>query len=157
MYLRLSAHREPPGRRTTDLVRAVNYAQDLLASNPGDSEAILLFFAVKDRYMRSLRRAGKSKEAEREAERTLGVLTFLTARADFSQKTRERLIMLVAMHPATDEDRARREEELRTLLKDYDGRRIDSLRRRMERLRREMNRRRDPRTPPLPTTSLQRL
>lgn len=156
MYLRLSAHREPPGRRTTDLVRAVNYAQDLLASNPGDSEAILLFFAVKDRYMRSLRRAGKSKEAEREAERTLGVLTFLTARADFSQKTRERLIMLVAMHPATDEDRARREEELRTLLKDYDGRRIDNLRRRMERLRREMNRRRDPRTPPLPTTSLQR-
>lgn len=150
MYLRLAAHPAPPNRQATDLNRAARYALDLLAANPGDSESIFLFFAVRDRYMRALRRAGKTKEAEKEGERTLGVLTFLTARADFSQKTRERLIMLVAMHPATDEDRTRREEELRTLLKDYDGRRIDNLRRRMERMRREMNRRRDPRTPPPP-------
>ncbi len=137
-YLRISARQAPPHRQAADLNRALAYAQDLLASNPSDSEAILLYFAVRDRYTRALRRAGRSEEADKEGERTLGVLSFLTARADFSQKTRERLIMLVAMHPAKEEDRERREEELRTLLRDYDGRRIQTLKRRMQRMRREM-------------------
>ncbi len=142
VYLRLSSHQPPLGRPASDLQRALEYAQDLLAANPGDSEAILLYFAVRDRYMRMLLRAGRIQEATREGERTLGVLSFLTARADFSQKTRERLIMLVTMHPVHEDDRARREEELRTLLKDYDGRRIRNLKRRMQRIRREIDKER---------------
>lgn len=147
LYLRMSAHQTPPGRCSADLTRALEYAQDLLAANPGDSELILLYFAVRDRYTRALRRAGRSADASKEGERTLGVLSFLTARSDFSQKTRERLIMLVAMHPANEEDRARREEELRTLLRDYDGRRIQNLKKRMQRMRREMQKVRDLVTP----------
>ncbi len=149
LYLRMSARQTPPGRHSADLARALEYAQDLLAANPGDSELILLYFAVRDRYTRALRRAGHSAEASKEGERTLGVLSFLTARSDFSQKTRERLIMLVARHPANEEDRARREEELRTLLRDYDGRRIQNLRRRMQRMRREMQKMRGVVTPQL--------
>lgn len=155
VYLRLSAHQPPPGRQASDLQLALEYAQDLLAANPGDSEAILLYFAVRDRYTRALLRAGRTQEAAREGERTLGVLSFLTARADFSQKTRERLIMLVAMHPAREEDRTRREEELRTLLKDYDGRRIQNLKRRMQRMRREMEKVRGITRPPRPETAPQ--
>ncbi len=135
MYLRLSARRESPGHRTTDLPRALDYAQSLLADHPEDSEAILLYFAVRDRYTRTLRLAGNVDEANKEGERTLGVLSFLTARADFSQKTRERLIVLVARQPHREEDRARREEELRTLLKDYDKRRFHNLRLRLQRIR----------------------
>ncbi len=141
MYLRLSARRGCLGRRSTDTSRALDYAQTLLADRPGDSEAILLYFAIRDRYTRELRLAGKVEKADREEERTLGVLTFLTARSDFSQKTRERLIMLVAMQPPREEEQTRREEELRTLLKDYDARRVQSLRIRLQRIRRLPNRR----------------
>ena len=126
-----------------DMSRAVDYAQKLLAANPGDSEAILLFFAVRDRYTTALRQAGKSVEAAKEGERTLGVLSLLTSRADFTQDIRERLIMLVSMHPAREEDRTRREEELRTLLRNYDGKRRESLLHRIQHLRREMQQRRD--------------
>ena len=140
-YLRLALRRDRMGKHA-DLARAVDYAQNLLAANPGDSEAIMLFFAVRERYTSALREAGKSAEADKEGERTLGVLSFLTSRADFTQEIRERLIMLVAMHPAHEDERNRREEELRTLLQNYDGTRIENLRRRMQRLRREMNQRR---------------
>ena len=145
-YLRLSLRRDRMGKHV-DLARAVDYAQNLLAANPGDSEAIMLFFAVRDRYTSALREAGKSAEAAKEGERTLGVLSFLTSRADFTQEIRERLIMLVAMHPAREDDRNRREEELRTLLQNYDGKRIENLRRRMHRIRRELNQRRHYRSP----------
>lgn len=140
-YLRLSLRRGRPGR-SINLTRAVEFAQNLLAANPGDSEAILLFFAVRERYASALREAGKVAEALKEGERTLGVLSFLTSRADFTQEIREKLIMLVAMHPAQETERTRREEELRTLLQNYDGKRIQSLRQRMMRMRREVEQRR---------------
>lgn len=142
-YLRQALRRSRHSNsRQVNLTRAVEYAQNLLAANPGDSEAILLFFAVRDRYTSALREAGKSVEASKEAERTLGVLSFLTSRADFTQEIRERLIMLVAVHPAQEEDRERRDEELRTLLQNYDGKRIENLRSRIRQMRREIERRR---------------
>lgn len=140
-YLRLTLRRGRPGQRV-DLARAVEYAQKLLAANPGDSEAILLFFAVRDRYTTALREAGKSVEAAKEGERTLGVLSFLTSRADFTYEVRDRLIMLVAMHPVQEEERTRRDEELRTLLQNYDGKRRAALQQRMRHLRRELQQRR---------------
>lgn len=136
MYVRLAMRPPMPGEYTADLSRAMEYAQQILADNPGDSEAILLFFALRDRFINDLRHAGKEAQAAREGERTLGVLSLLTARADFSQDIRERLIMLVAMRPAHESDLRHREAELRTLLRDYDGRRIQNLRRRMQQLRR---------------------
>ena len=141
-YLRFALRYNRPGREV-NLTRAAEYAQDLLAANPGDSEAILLFFAVRERYTSALRQAGKSVEAAKEGERTLGILSFLTSRTDFTQEIRERLIMLVAMHPAREEERTRREEELRTLLQNYDGNRIENLRRRLEYMRHEMEQRRN--------------
>ena len=129
--------------------RAVDYAQHLLATNPGDSEAILLFFAVRDRYVTALRRMGKSKEAAKEVERTLGVLSLLTSRADFTQEIRERLIMLVAMHSG-GASYQNREEELRTLLQNYDDKRIENLQHRMREIRREHIRMREPGAPPSP-------
>ena len=143
-YLRLSL-RPRTGRPSTLLAglnRAVEYAQNLLASNPGDSEAILLFFAVRDRYTAALRELGRAEDAAREGERTLGVLSFLTSRADFTPEIRDRLIMLVAMQPARETDKTRREEELRTLLLNYDEKRIEGLRQRMKHLRQEIDQRR---------------
>ena len=51
------------------------------------------------------------------------------------------------MHPAREEESARREEELRTLLRDYDGRRIQILKRRMQRMRMEMEKGHAPPSP----------
>lgn len=147
-YLRIFVRQATLSQQPGDMTRALEYAQDLLAAAPGDSEAILLYFAVRDRYTRALQSAGHSEEAGKEGERTIGVLSFLTARTDFSQKTRERLIMLVAMHPVREEESSRREEELRTLLRDYDGRRIQTLKRRMQRMRKEMEK---GHAPPSPT------
>lgn len=139
MYVRLAMRRAAPDERKVDLSRAMEYAQQILADNPGDSEAILLFFALRDRSINAMRLAGKEEQAMREGERTLGVLSLLTARADFSQKIRERLIMFVAMRPARESDLQHREEELRTLLRDYDDKRIKDLRRRMQQLRRRFS------------------
>ena len=143
-YLRLTLRQR--GGRTSALLpglrRAVEYAQNLLAANPGDSEAILLFFAVRDRYTAALREQGRAEEAVREGERTQGVLSFLTSRSDFTPEIRDRLIMLVAMQPAQDADKKRREAELRTLLLNYDEKRITNLRQRMKHLRQEIEQRR---------------
>ena len=139
-YLRLALRSR---QSSVDFTRALDYAQHLLAANPGDSEAILLFFAVRERYISTLRREGKSVEAAKESERTLGVLSLLTSRADFTQEVRERLIMLVAMRPAGD-SHVSREDELRTLLQNYDGKRIENLHRRMKEIRREHTRMREP-------------
>ncbi len=140
MYVRLAMRHTVPGEHKADLPRAMEYAQQILADNPGDSEAILLFFALRDRSIGALRRAGEEAQAAREGERTLGVLSLLTSRSDFSQDIRERLIMFVAMRPAHESDFQHREAELRTLLKDYDDGRIQNLRHRMQQLRRRFPR-----------------
>lgn len=154
-YLRLALHQNPRNKEQADLGKAVQYAQNLLASNPGDSELIMLFLTVRDRYADLLAKQGNAEAAARENERTLGVLSFLTSRADFTQDIREKLVMLVAMRHQHREGRSQQEDELRLLLQNYDEKRIHALRQRMERMREEMGRRRPPRggrpgPPPIP-------
>ena len=141
VYLRLAV---APGREgmQVDPERAADYARDLLAANPGDSEAILLFFAVRDRYTAALRAAGREQDAARESERTIGVLSFLTSRSDFTPEIRERLYMLVATQPMHSADKERRDDELRTLMQNYNEERIEALRRRLQMMRRDMEHRR---------------
>lgn len=137
LYLRLVNRnlRNNSDAAASDLSRAVTYAGALLAANPTDSELIMLFLTVRDRYALQLSQQGQSEQAARENERTLAILSFLTERADFTPAIRERLVMLVAMHPQHEEGRSQQEEELRTLLQDYDDERIKALRLRMQRMR----------------------
>ena len=135
LYLRLATQ---PGRNTAegvDMVRAAAYAQAVLADNPTESEAIMFFLTVRDRYALQLAAAGKSEQAALENERTLAILSFLTERADFTPEVRERLVMLVAMHPQHEQGRSQQEEEIRTLLQDYDDERTKALRQRLQRMR----------------------
>lgn len=134
-YLRLSlfgqrrsaSTQNPPSPQT--LRTAADYAGKLLAARPGDSERIMLYLAARDRYAADLAQRGLEKEATRENERTLGVLEHLTARADFAPELRERLISHVAHRPPMAQDENQRDEELRTLLRNYDENRLSALRR----------------------------
>ena len=142
-YLRLCLRLKNSPHMLEYVSRAQEYAQKLIAVNPGDSESILLYFVLRGRYADLLRQQGRKEEAAKERERTMGVLTLLSGRADFSPEVRERLIMLVMRQPAPmSEDKDRREEELRTLMHNYDAKRVESLRRRLQTMRREMERRR---------------
>lgn len=142
-YLRLCLRLRSGSNMLERVSRAQEYAQKLLAANPGDSESILLYFALRARYADLLRDAGRAEEASKEEERTLGVLALLTSRADFTPEVRERLIMLVVRHPARKaEEKDRREEELRTLMHNYDEKRINSLHLRRQMMLREMQERR---------------
>lgn len=138
LYLRLATHPVPRvvhDSPSADLARAADYAQAVLADNPTDSEAIMLFLAVRDRYALQLAGQGQADQATKENERTLAVLSFLTERADFTPEVRERLVMLVAMHPQHEQGRSQQEEEIRTLLQDYDDERTKALRQRVQRMR----------------------
>lgn len=135
-YVRLAVapHRNGSPRPQTAL--AANYAQELLASSSADSELIMLFLSVRDLYARELESAGHTDMARSERERTLGVLSFVTSRNDFTPAVREKLVQWVALHYLHGNDAAQHELELRTLLKDYDAERIRNLRDRMLRMRR---------------------
>lgn len=138
LYLRLATQPAPRAVQdspSADLARAADYAQAVLADNPTDSEAIMLFLAVRDRYALQLAGQGQADQATKENERTLAVLSFLTERADFTAEVRERLVMLVAMHPQHEQGRSQQEEEIRTLLQDYDDERTKALRQRVQRMR----------------------
>ena len=82
-----------------------------------------------------LEKAGQSAQAKAERERTLGVLSFVASRSDFTPDIRDRLVRLVAMNYLADAENAeQREDELNALLKDYDAERIRSLRSRFRRM-----------------------
>lgn len=132
LYVRLAA---APNLRNIDYAKAAKYAQALLADNPADSELIMLFLSVRDKYALQLVAQGKEAEAAQENERTLAVLSFLTERADFTPEMRERLVMLVAMHPQHEQGRSQQEQEIRTLMQNYDDARIKDLQQRMQRMR----------------------
>lgn len=139
MYVRMAALGQRPGQGTAvgqvDYARAASYAQSLLADNPADSELIMLFLSVRDKYAMKLKQQGQADAAAKENERTLAILSFLTERADFTPEMRERLVMLVAMHPQHEQGRTQQEQEIRTLLQNYDDARIKELQQRMQRLR----------------------
>ena len=120
---------------TEMLKRACEYARDLLAEKPADSDLLLLYISVHDRYALSLSKQGKTQEAEREYEKTLGVLSLLTSRDDFTPEMRERLVMLVSMHPTEASARTQQEAEISLLLQKYDEKRMQELRSRMRQMR----------------------
>lgn len=128
-YLRLSLHESRRTASENNLQTAADYAGKLLATRPSDSERIMLYLAVRDRYAIALAKRGKVKEAALENERTLGVLEHLTVRADFTPELREKLIALVAHRPPMTGSDAQRDAELGTLLHNYDENRLSNLRR----------------------------
>ena len=138
LYVKLAANTEKQHAITearVDYARAAALAQSLLADNPADSELILLFLSVRDKYALQLEQQGNADAATKENERTLAILSFLTERADFTPQMRERLVMLVAAHPQHEQARNQQEQEILTLLQNYDEERIKDLQQRMEHMR----------------------
>ncbi len=127
-----------------EIERAAGYAQNLLASDPGDSELLMQFLLLRDRFAAVLNKEGKVDEAAREHERTLGVLSFLTNRSDFTPEMRERLAMLVGMHPEGTTDREQQEAELKLLLQSHEAERAKALRERLRSMREHRPRRPQP-------------
>ena len=117
------------------LERASRYARSLLADNPGSSEMLMLYIAVRDRFSSALATAGNAERAARENEMTLGVLSLITSRADYTPEMRERLAMLVSMHPQADSARSQQEAEISLLLESLDEKRLREVRERMKQLR----------------------
>lgn len=115
--------------------RAVEYAQGLLAESPSDSNLLLMYLAIRDRYALMLNKQGNDLEAMVFNEKTLGVLSLLTSRADFTPEMREQLVMLVSMHPTEEAARAQQEAEISLLLQSYDEQRMQELRNRIRRMR----------------------
>ena len=134
-------HRRPAPDMAS-MSRAVEYVQDLLAESPADSDLLLLYLAARDRYALMLRKQGKHDEASSFNEKTLGVLSLLTSRADFTPAMRERLVMLVSMHPTEESARSQQEAEISLLLQSYDEKRMQELR---SRIQQQMRRHRGPR------------
>ncbi len=135
-YVRLAV--APPRRDATevpDAAKAADFAQELLAASAVDSELIMLFLSARDRYAHTLAQSGREEEAVNLREQTLGILSFVTSRSDFTPAMRERLVKWVAMHYVRGNDSARHEKELRTLMKDFDAERIKTLRARFQRMR----------------------
>lgn len=134
----------PPSSRKTDtavLRRAGDYARALLADHPADTNLLLQYLTVRDRYTSSLADEGKAEEAARENDMTLGVLSLLTSRADFSPEMRMRLVMLVSMHPQAEDAKSQQEAEISLLLQSYDEQRLQAIRDRLKAMRAQMNRR----------------
>ena len=115
--------------------RAVDYAQGLLSEAPSDSNLLLMYLAIRDRYALMLNKSGREIEALAFNEKTLGVLSLLTSRADFTPEMREKLVMLVSLHPTEDAARAQQEAEISLLLQSYDEKRMQELRTRIRRMR----------------------
>lgn len=119
----------------TATARAVEYAQGLLAESPSDSNLLLMYLAIRDRYALMLNKQGNDLEAMVFNEKTLGVLSLLTSRADFTPEMREQLVMLVSLHPTEEAARAQQEAEISLLLQSYDEQRMLELRNRIRRMR----------------------
>lgn len=135
-YVRLAVFSQRGGDARPSVQKAASYAQELMADSSADGELIMLYLSVRSLLVRELEANGKAEEALRERERTLGVLSFVTLRNDFTPAVRDRLVRWVSRNYLHGADAATREEELRTLLKDYDAERIKSLNIRLQNLRR---------------------
>ncbi len=150
-----------PGRDAVTLeewAKGVNYMRSILADNPGDSDLLIRFINVSDRYAAALSRQKKTDEARRVNEQALGVLSLLTSRDDFTPEQRERLAMLVSMHPSQDADRSQQQQEISLLLQSSDQKRMQELRRNLQRMRenRQRMRRSGHSRPPRPNAKPKR-
>ena len=126
----------PFGRRDVlTLELAARFARSLLADDPGNTELLMLYIAVRDRLSAALAAAGQGERARRENEMTLGVISLITTRADYTHEMRERLAMLVSMHPQADADRSQQEAEISLLLESMDEKRMQEVRQRIKSMR----------------------
>lgn len=124
------------GRRSLpELERSSVYARSLLASNPGSSEMLMLYIAARDMFTAALEKNGMPERAARENEKTLGVISLITTRADYTPEMRERLAVLVSMHPRADEARSQQQAEISLLLDNHDEKQLEKVRERIRKLR----------------------
>ena len=120
---------------TATLERAARFARSLLADDPGSTELLMLYLSVRERLAKALAAAGQEDRARREKEMTLGVISLITNRSDYSPEMRERLAMLVSMQPQADEARNEQEEEISLLLESLDEKRMKEVRERIKSMR----------------------
>lgn len=126
----------PRSRVEPDMLeRAARFSRSLLADNPGSTEMLMLYIAARDRFSSALAAAGNHERATRENEMTLGVLSLIMSRGDYTPEMRERLAVLVSMHPRADEARAHQESEISLLLENHDARHLKEVRERIQNLR----------------------
>ena len=138
------SRRHEPHADTDMLRRAGDYARALLADNPADTWLLMQYLNVRDRYTTALAAQGKAADAARENEMTLGVLSLLTSRSDFSPEMRMRLVMLVSMHPEAEDEKSQQQAEISLLLQSYDETRLKAIRDRLKAMRAHMPRRPGP-------------
>jgi len=116
------------------LERAARYARSLLADNPGSAEMMMLYIAARDRFSSAIAEAGAPDRAARENEMTLGVISLIASRADYTPEMRERLAVLVSMH-GRGKNRSQQEAELSLLLESMDEKRMQEVRQRINSMR----------------------
>lgn len=122
-------------RDIATLEQAARYTRSLLADNPGSTEMLMLYLSARDRFSSALSAAGDSERAARENEMTLGVLSLITTRSEYTPEMRARLAMLVSMHPQAPEARSHQEAEISLLLESLDEKRMKEVRSRVMRMR----------------------
>ena len=117
------------------LERAARFARALLADDPGSTEVLMLYLTVRERLASALTAAGQEERARREKEMTLGVVSLITMRSDYTPEMRERLAMLVSVQPQADAARDVQEEEISLLLDSLDEKRMKEVRERIKSMR----------------------
>ncbi len=117
------------------LERAARFARSLLADDPGSTEVLMLYLSVRDRLAAALAAAGQGDRARREKEMTLGVISLITTRSDYSPEMRERLAVLVSVQPKAGISREMQEEEISLLLDSLDEKRMKEVRERIKNIR----------------------
>ncbi len=123
-----------------------DYAKTLIAMRPDDLEGIYLYLSVRGRYTDFLSSIGETATATMENERTLGVLSLLSSRADFSSELREKLALMVARRPGKSNSSNQREKELLVLMRNFDAKQTQELRQRINNVKKQAreNRRNHP-------------
>lgn len=117
--------------------QALSYLNTLLGTLPGDPEVLTRFLTLRQKYTEALSEQGLENEAEKEGERTLGMLNLLTARPEFSPELREKLLNLLIRQrsrthtPGAAENSERIDAEIRLLMQSCDSDRILEFRRRL--------------------------
>ena len=117
------------------LERAARFARALLADDLGSTEVLMLYLTVRERLASTLAAAGQEDRARREKEMTLGVVSLITMRSDYTPEMRERLAMLVSVQPQADAARDVQEEEISLLLDSLDEKRMKEGRERIKSMR----------------------
>ena len=128
--------RPGPGTNVATLEQAARHARSLLADDPGNTEILMLYISARDRLTAALAKQGEKERAERENVMTLGVLSLITTRADYTPEMRSRLAVLVSMHPQAEAARSQQEAEISLLLESHDEKRLEEVRKEINRMRR---------------------